>query len=81
MHSVNNTNFTKNFNEMPIHNPDREDIQVFISEYFIDQMLQTIIDLKLFKYSIENQTSDNIDAIITEFEDSFGDHKNLTIFI
>lgn len=54
MHSVNNTNFTKNFNEMPIHNPDREDIQVFISEYFIDQMLQTIIDLKLFKYSIEN---------------------------
>eukprot|EP00347_Sterkiella_histriomuscorum_P020957 403335808 len=81
MQSINKNNLTKNFSEMPIHNPESEDIQIFLSEYFINQLLQSAIDQELFQYTLANQTSDNIDAIVSEFEQSFGDHKNVSIFI
>lgn len=66
---------------MPVHIPEAEEIQIMISEYSLNRVLETIVELELFKYETKGQTSANIDAIVTEFEEAFGEHDNVTIVI
>jgi hypothetical protein len=52
-----------------------------VSEYSLNKILETIVELEVFKYENSDQSSANVDAIITEFEDSFGQFNNVTIII
>ena len=44
-------------------------------------MIEAAVELDFFRYKLENQTTDNIDSIISEFEDSFGKHDDNTILM
>ena len=52
-----------------------------VSEYSLEELLESIVELNMFSYVNSDQTSDSIDAIITEFERSFGDHPNVTVVV
>lgn len=38
---------------MPVHLEDGEDLQIFVSQYSLDKILETIVDLELFKYTLD----------------------------
>jgi len=44
-------------------------------------MIEAAVELDFFMYKLENQTTDNIDSIISEFEDSFGKHDDNSIIM
>lgn len=66
---------------MPVHVPDSEEVQIMISEYSINELLKCAVALDLIKYENYDQSSDNIDAIISEFEQALGEHSNVTMII
>ncbi|CDW85088.1 lipid-binding serum glycoprotein family protein [Stylonychia lemnae] len=71
----------KDYTQMPIHADGGQDLQVFISQYTLGKMIEAAVELDFFKYYIANQTTDNIDSIISEFEDSFGRHDDNSILM
>lgn len=56
---------------MPVYRNDGNIIQVFFSEYSLNTLMRTLIELDWFQYRV-NQTSDNVEAIISEYEWAFG---------
>jgi len=64
---------------MPLHDPDGSEIQLMISEYSLNSMLLTAVDLELLQFENSNQNSESIDAIINGFEKAFGVHQNVTL--
>lgn len=50
-----------------------------ISEYTMNTVLQTAVDLNVVNFSNSNQSSEGIDSIILDFEAAFGTHPNVTM--
>ena len=50
-----------------------------VSEYSLNSMLLTAVDLQVIKYENSDQSSESIDAIINGFEKAFGTHSNVTL--
>mmetsp|Transcript_34217 Transcript_34217/g.33440 ORF Transcript_34217/g.33440 Transcript_34217/m.33440 type:complete len:297 (+) Transcript_34217:752-1642(+) len=68
------------FVEMPLHREDGNIVQVFFSEYSLTTILQSAVSLDWYNYTI-TQSSDNVDAIIADFEFSFGEHSECEMFV
>lgn len=71
----------KAYTLMPVHVPSAEEIQVMISEYTLNQVLESIVELDLLEYSNTDQSSDNVDAVIDGFEEVFGEYNNIILSI
>ena len=52
-----------------------------ISEYSLNSVLLTAVELDLIKYENNDQTSENIEAILADFENAYGQCPNVTIII
>lgn len=50
-----------------------------ISEYSLNSMLLTAVDLDVIKFSNNDQNSESIDAIISDFETAYGTATNVTV--
>ena len=70
----------KQYTKMPVHVDGAQELQIMISEYSINQILANMVRNDVFHYDT-NQTSDNVDAIVTEFEKVFGDPANVTVTV
>lgn len=66
---------------MPVHVPEAEEIQILISEYSLNRILDSVVELDMIYYVNSEQTSVNVDAIINEYEEVFGVHPNVTIIV
>ena len=69
----------KVFTTMPVHDPDGAEIQLMVSEYTMNSVLLTAVEMDIIKYENDDQSSDNIDSILAGFERAFGEHPNVTI--
>ena len=65
---------TKALNSMPLYREDGNIVQIFFSEYSLNTILSSVIEQNWFNYTMV-QTSDNVDAIIDDFEYSFGEYE------
>jgi hypothetical protein len=54
----------QSFNEMPVHNADGSEVQLMISEYSINSVLLTAVELNLLKYQNTEQSSATLEAVI-----------------
>lgn len=70
----------KNFNMMPVHVDEGQPIQVLLSEYVLNSFMISVVDLEWYEYSF-NFKSDNVEAIIKDFEEAFGEIDNCTLSI
>mmetsp|Transcript_30750 Transcript_30750/g.22843 ORF Transcript_30750/g.22843 Transcript_30750/m.22843 type:complete len:172 (+) Transcript_30750:822-1337(+) len=55
-------------------------MQVMFSEYSLTTLLKAAIELQWYNYT-SVQSSDNVDAIINDFEFSFGEHERCEMFV
>ena len=65
---------------MPLYWDEGKIVQVFLSQYTLTSLLKSIVQLDLYNYTLI-ETSDNIDAIISDFEFSFGVHESCEMLI
>ena len=70
----------KDFTVMPVHVAEGEEVQVLISEYTLNQLLLSVVKLDLLQFAT-NSTSDNVDAMISDFERAYGDQPNVTVTV
>lgn len=56
---------------MPVFRADGNIVQVFFSEYSLNTLVRTLIDINWFEYTVY-ETSDNIEALLQDFEWAFG---------
>ncbi len=71
---------TKALNSMPLYREDGNIVQIFFSEYSLNTILTSVIELNWFNYTMV-QTSDNVDAIIDDFEYSFGEFEECEVIV
>lgn len=64
---------------MPLHDEKGGEVQLMISEYSLNTVLLTTVQLDIIKYINTDQSSDSIDAILADFDRSFGEHPNVTL--
>lgn len=67
------------FTEMPVHNDDGSEIQLMISEYSINSVLFTAVELNVLNYTNTEQTSATLQVILSDFERAYGEVANVTI--
>lgn len=66
------------FNEIPIFQPQGKLVQIVVSDYVLNTVIHSIIELNWYSYSI-HQNSDAIDAFIQGFEAAFGEAEVVNI--
>jgi hypothetical protein len=62
----------RSYSSMPYFDPNGHSLQIMLSEYSIGSVLKTIIDSKFVSYNFTTN-SDQITAVISDFEQPFGD--------
>ena len=65
---------------MPLYDVNGREIQVIISEYSLNTILKSVIELDYIQYE-KYLTSDEITSIIEDFENPFGDCDNVKMVI
>lgn len=68
----------RNYNNMPVFDPQGNQLQIFIGEYAMTSFLETVVDLHYLKYNT-SMSSDQIESIIEDFETPFGDQPKVMI--
>jgi hypothetical protein len=77
---VNDSSIERNFNTMPLYESNGRELQVLISEYSMNTVLRSMIDLDKLDYE-DYLTSDQILALIEDFEEPFGDQDEVLMVI
>ena len=62
----------KLYNTMPAHNPDASELQLMLSEYSLNTMLLTAVELNLLNYTNSDQGSAGIELLMNNFEGTYG---------
>jgi hypothetical protein len=65
---------------MPIYDINGREVQAIISEYSLNTFLRTMIDLD-YIYFEKILTSDEINSIIEDFENPFGDQEEVKVIM
>lgn len=79
--TINSHNHRKwDFSSMPLNVPNSGAVQMIVSEYTLNRMLEVAVEMSMVQY-MTDQTSGNIDAIISEFESAFGIHEKVPISV
>ena len=71
----------KLYNTMPAHNPDAAELQLMLSEYSLNTMLLTAVELNLLNYTNSDQGSAGIELLMNNFEGTYGVQENVTIIV
>ena len=71
----------KQYTTMPPHEADGAEVQLLVSEYTLNSMLLTAVELNLLNYTNSDSSSANIEMLINNFEGTYGVHNNVTIVV
>jgi hypothetical protein len=71
---------TREYQEMPLYDVNGREVQALISEYSLNTILRSVIELDYVQYE-KIMTSDEITSIIEDFEEPFGDHDGVKLIL
>jgi len=71
----------KAYSTMPAHEADGAEVQLLVSEYSLNTMLLTAVELNLLNYTNSDQNSASIEMLMNNFEGTYGVHENVTIVV
>lgn len=71
----------KSYSTMPAHETDGAEVQLLVSEYSLNSMLLTAVELNLLNYTNSDQNSASIEMLMNNFEGTYGVHENVTIVV
>lgn len=71
----------KTYSTMPAHEADGAEVQLLVSEYSLNTMLLTAVELNLLNYTNSDQNSASIEMLMNNFEGTYGVHDNVTIVV
>ena len=71
---------TKEFQSMPLYDVSGREVQILISEYSVNTILRSLIELDYIEYE-RVLSSDEITSIIEDFEEPFGNHGEVKMII
>ena len=69
----------KTYTTMPLHDPEGSEVQMMISEYSLNSILLTAVELDILQYENNDQTSDSVESVLVGFENAFGAQPNISL--
>lgn len=77
---MNESSLVREFSEMPLYDLNGREVQVLISEYSLNTIIKSVIELDYVQYE-KYLSSDEITSIIEDFEQPFGDQDQVKMVI